>query len=191
MPLQVISGATNDFLTVGPSSKASRATLYGPDGEPRAFVSNRDRGIALIGLQHSAATAAPAIVWSIRSLTATRTLYIRKFWLQLYYAGTVGAASELQYELVKGVGCTASSGTAVPPLMKRTSESNPDVEVKVLNQSHDENRISACVITPERMRVSPWLEFRHGHDPHRRHIRIAFLHAFRAANRALGDGAHE
>jgi hypothetical protein len=32
MPVQLISGASNHLLTVDPTSKAARVTLYGPDG---------------------------------------------------------------------------------------------------------------------------------------------------------------
>jgi hypothetical protein len=39
----------------------------------------------------------------------------------------------MRYELIKGTGCTATNGTAVTPLMKRTGYTNPDVEVKVLD----------------------------------------------------------
>src|SRR5437870_522649 len=84
MAIQIISGASNDIQTIDPSSKAARVTLYGPDGEPLAFVSNRNRGIADIRVQQSATTAAPAVVWALRSITAARTVYISKFWFQLY-----------------------------------------------------------------------------------------------------------
>jgi hypothetical protein len=130
MAVQTISGASADLLTVDPGSKAARATIYGPDGEPYSYVSSRNRGVAIIAFQHAATTTAPAVVWSIRSITDGRTIYVRKLWLQLYHAGA-GAASEMQYELVKGTGCTATTGSAVTPLLKRTSYTNPDVEVKM------------------------------------------------------------
>ncbi|MEA2639818.1 MAG: hypothetical protein QOF51_1212 [Chloroflexota bacterium] len=39
----------------------------------------------------------------------------------------------MRYELIKGTGCTATNGNAVTPLMKRSSYTNPDVEVKLLD----------------------------------------------------------
>jgi hypothetical protein len=133
MAIQLISGASSDILTIDPASKAARVTLYGPDGEPRAFISNRDRGIADVRVQQSATTGAPAVVWAIRSVTTARVVYVSKLWLQLYQSGT-GAATELWYELIKGTGCTGiSNGSTVTPLRKRTLLVNPDVEVKVLD----------------------------------------------------------
>src|SRR5688572_15668937 len=124
MPLQQLSGASSDFLSVDSASKAARATLYGPDGEPYSYVSNRNRGIAAVFFQHGSVLTAPAVVWAMRSITLGRAIYVRKLWLQLFHTGS-GAASEMQYELVKGTGCTAMTGTAFAALMKRTSYANP------------------------------------------------------------------
>ena len=44
-----------------------------------------------------------------------------------------GAATEMRYELIKGTSCSAMTGTDVDQLRKRTTISDPDVEVKVLN----------------------------------------------------------
>lgn len=127
------SGVSADLLTVDPTSKAARVALYGPDGEPLLYISNRNRGIAHIRVRQSAATALGAVVWAIRNSSAGKTLYITKLWLQMWFDGT-GAATEMKYELIKGTGCTAmSGGTAITPLLKRTTLTNPDVDCRVLD----------------------------------------------------------
>jgi hypothetical protein len=131
---QIGDGVTpSQLLRVDASSGALRATEYGPDGQALAYVSNNDRGIASIRVRQSGTGAAPLVVWAIRNKTAGKTLYIRRFWLQLGFNGT-GAATEMQYELIKGTGCTALTGaTAVTPLLKRTAISNSDVDCGVLD----------------------------------------------------------
>lgn len=130
----ITSGASSDLLTIDPTSKAGRVTIYGPDGEAALYTSNRNRGIADIRVKQSTTTSASTVVWSIRSATSGKTLYIRRLWLQLYQTGT-GAATEMQYEFVKATSVTAygSSPTTVTPLLKRTSVTNTDAEVRMLD----------------------------------------------------------
>jgi hypothetical protein len=130
---QIVSGASADIMTVDPTSKAARVSLYGPDGEPLLYGSNRDRGIASVAVRQTATSAAAVVAWALRSGTVGKTLYITRIWLQLWFDGT-GAATEMRYELVKGTGCTAMSGGAVvTPLLKRSSANNPDADARVLD----------------------------------------------------------
>lgn len=100
-------------------------------------------GIADIRVAQSATTAAGASVWAIRCATTGKTLKIRKIWMQLYFTGT-GAATEMQYEWIKGVTCTAmSGGAAVTPLIKSTAYiTNADVNVRVLDTGLTQTGIS-------------------------------------------------
>jgi hypothetical protein len=104
-----------------------------PQGDPTVYASSHDRGIARINVVQTAATAAWAYVWALRSATAGRTLYISRIWLQLWFNGT-GAATEMIYVLCKGADCTAmSGGAAVTALLKRTAITNPDVDCRILD----------------------------------------------------------
>lgn len=98
---------------------------------------NQDSSVYDLRVAQSATTAATAVVWAIRnSATAAskRILYVRKIWMQLWFKGT-GAATEMQYEWIKGTGCTAiaGGGVAVTGLLKRTTLTNPDVDCQVLD----------------------------------------------------------
>ncbi len=101
-----------------------------------------NRGIADIRVVQSATTAAGASVWAIRNATAAKKLYITRIWMQLFQSGT-GAATEMQYEWIKGTGCTAMSGGAVvTPLIKRTGITNPDINARVLDTGLTQTGIS-------------------------------------------------
>lgn len=130
---QIQSGATADLLTIDPISKAARVSLYGPDGQPLLYISDRDRGIARVAVRQTAASAAAQVVWALRCGTVAKVLYITRIWLQFWFDGT-GAATEMKYELIKGTGVTAmSSGAAVTPLLKRSSIDNSDADCRVLD----------------------------------------------------------
>ena len=98
---------------------------------PAYFATNR--GIADIRVVQSATTGSGVATWAFRNKTSGKKIYITRIWMQLFQSGT-GAATEMQYEWVKGTGCTAmSGGNAVTPLNKRTAFTNPDVDIRVLD----------------------------------------------------------
>jgi hypothetical protein len=126
------SGASADLLTVDPTSKALRASQYGPDGAPLVYASLLDRAIANIRVLASAASTICS-VWALRNTSASRILYITSLLLQGGFNGT-GAATEQQWEVTKFTGVTALAGGAVvTPFMKRTSIGAPDVDARVLD----------------------------------------------------------
>ena len=100
-------------------------------------------GIAAIKVVQSATTGAGAATWAIRNGTTTgKTLFIRKIWMQFIFSGT-GAATEMQYEWIKGASCTAmSGGTAVTPLLRTSRVSHGDVDVRVLDTGLTQTGIS-------------------------------------------------
>lgn len=107
---------------------------------PSFFRTNA--GIADIRVVQSATTSAGAAVWAFRNATAGKKIYISRIWMQLFQSGT-GAATEMQYEWVKGTGCTAmTGGAAVTPLIKRTAHTNPDVNIRVLDTGLTQTGIS-------------------------------------------------
>jgi len=127
------SGASTDQLTIDPTSKAARVTLYDAQGNLMAPRSDNDRGILNVLVRQSAATGAGAAVWALRNATAGKVLYITRIWWMLAFDGTA-AATFMRYEWIKGTGCTAmTGGVAVTPLLKRTSVTNPDVDARVLD----------------------------------------------------------
>lgn len=78
-------------------------------------------GVYNINVRQSAATAAGVITWGLYNASATKIVYVRSMYLQMYFDGTA-AATLMKYELVKYTGVTAFSGGAVvTPMHKRTS----------------------------------------------------------------------
>lgn len=130
------SGATADLLTVDPTSKAARVTLYGPDGQALRYLSGTQRGIALVKVTATGTAAANTIIWVLRnSGSAGRVLYISRIYIQCAFNGT-GAATEQRYQFLKYTGVTAFGGspTAITPLLKRTSlGAPPDVSAAFLD----------------------------------------------------------
>ncbi len=106
---------------------------------------NYDSTVLDIRVVQSTTTSAGASVWALRNsaaATTNRVLYVKKIWMQLFFNGT-GAATEMQYEWIKGVSCTAmSGGSAVTGLKKKTSLTNPDIDARVLDTGITQTGIS-------------------------------------------------
>lgn len=137
---KLTSGATTDQVTIDPTSKAYRKTLYGPDGQALDYASGFDRGVCLISvLQAASPINAGGVIWSLRNLSATRTLYITRAYFEIGMAPPIGgAASEQRYQFFKYTGVTSvSGGTPAPmlPLLKRTSILTTDVEALASDMS--------------------------------------------------------
>ncbi len=134
-PGEVKSGADATLLTVDPISLAARVTLYGPDGQALAVKSNYGKGIYQAKWRHTSAIGATNPVFALRNTHATRVVYIRKAWFQLWFDG-VGAATEMAFAWRRGTGCTSiATGSVVTPFDKRSSLATSDIECKVLDTS--------------------------------------------------------
>lgn len=105
------SGTTADLLSVDPTSKAARVTLYDALGTP---LNSPDtfRGFYSVKVRQSAATGAGATVFAIWNGTAGKTINISSISLQLFFDGTA-AATLMEYELLKATGVSAFSGGVV------------------------------------------------------------------------------
>ena len=109
--------------------------------EPASLYTG-NRGVADIRVVQSTTTSAGAAVWALRCATAGKVLYVTKIWMQFSFKGT-GAATEMQYEWVKGTGCTGmTGGAAVTPLLKKTSITNADVDCSLLDTGLTQTAIS-------------------------------------------------
>lgn len=99
------------------------------------FLFGTPLGAYMVGFQirQSATSAIGTIVAFIRNTHATRVLYVNKLSQELGFDG-VGAATLMKYELAKYTAVTATTGTSVTPIIKRTSQgASPAAEVKVLD----------------------------------------------------------
>jgi len=124
------SGASADFLTVDPTSKAGRSTLYGPDGTimtPGAdgYIQRLDFGVFAAG-----APANGSSIFNMRNATtSTRVGLVRKIRLT-WMVTTAGTGTEWAYELVRTSAAAMSGGTAVTTAnmgRKDTGVSNPEI----------------------------------------------------------------
>ena len=80
MPLEIKSGATTDVLTVDPTSKAARSTLYDSAGNP-IHLSETFKGIAAT-FRTLGSAAVPQNIFTMENLTGSgKLVYIRKLHL--------------------------------------------------------------------------------------------------------------
>lgn len=122
MSTDVISGASSDLLTVDPTSKAARVTLYDVAGNPLSRNKSFS-GAAEIEVRQSATTGAGAVVWGIHNPNASVKVYIKRIQLRAFFDGTA-AATLMQYEIIKATSVTAfSGGVAITPVTKFTGQS--------------------------------------------------------------------
>lgn len=114
------SGASSDQLTIDPTSKAGRVTLYDAAGNCLS-PSELARGAVNILVRQSATTAAGATVWGLRNSSSTRTINILRIMFQCSFDGT-GAATLMRYEFLKATGVSAfSGGSAVTAAIFKTA----------------------------------------------------------------------
>lgn len=115
------SGATADLMTVDPTSKAARVTLYNSSGvEIRQPPSGSY--MAPINVRQTSAAAANVVVWNMRNPAGSaKTVYIRKISLSIAFDGTASAGITLRYKLLRYNTGTYTGGTNVPVIKKATS----------------------------------------------------------------------
>jgi hypothetical protein len=120
MGVEIKSGASTDLLTIDPTSKAARVTLYDAAGTAINKASIFDGAVA-VSVRQSAATAATAVVWGLHNPSATVNLYVQKIDLRCFFDGTA-AATLMKYEIIKATSVSAfSAGSTVTAVKKRTS----------------------------------------------------------------------
>src|SRR3990167_1796754 len=113
------SGATTDELTVDPTSKAARVTLY--DSSGNELQKPPAGGYLLpIRVRQTAATAS-GTVWSMRALTAGKKVYVRRIVVNCMFDGTA-AASTSQYNLLRFRTATPTAGTALTVVKRDTAD---------------------------------------------------------------------
>lgn len=126
---KIQSGATADELTIDPTSKAARTTLYDSDGTELVRVPTGSYTAPLANLgRFSGALAAGNPFWALRN-GATKTLYIRRILFILAFDGTA-AATTFHVELRRFTAATHSTGTAITPQPKRTTYATTVADIR-------------------------------------------------------------
>jgi len=113
---QIQSGASADLLTVDPTSKAARGTLYDSGGRELSPIST---GSYTLGFQvrHTTAAAANISVLNMRG-PPSKTAYVKRIHGVIGFDGTALAASgTLRYGIYRGNGAvnTTAGGSRVAP----------------------------------------------------------------------------
>lgn len=108
MGLSIVSGATSDLLTVDPTSKAARVTLYGTDGRP----SNTGATYGVSSFHTPPATPNNLV---IIEGSASKTVRVYEMWIftQTTAAGSVQFFLK-KYSTAATGGTFVSAGTPVP-----------------------------------------------------------------------------
>lgn len=125
MAVQVFSGASSDILTIDPTSKAARVTLYDSNGNE----SNKPPTgcyMANVNIRQTAATIAGTTVWAMLN-SGTLTAFLRHIRVAVSFDGTASAATTLRYEIERFTVATPSGGTLITPVKKRNSYPSPSV----------------------------------------------------------------
>lgn len=112
------SGATSDELTVDPTSKAARVTLYDSTGT-KLFHEGADRYILRIPRMTGGTPAAGSTILAFRNLGAKK-VRIRKIGICSSFAGTAAATTQ-SYQLARFATATPTGGTALTVVKKRSS----------------------------------------------------------------------
>lgn len=105
---KIQSGATADELTVDPTSKAARVTLYDAAGNP-INPQKPTKFFLPITIDVSVIQAANSYIWAIRN-GATKKMIIDYLLLNLGFRGTAAATSQV-FELVRFSGANMAGGT--------------------------------------------------------------------------------
>ena len=122
----ISSGATSDTWTVDPTSKAGRVTIYNASGV-EMFATPSGAFLAPVNIRQTAATAAPATVWSMRNPTSsTKVAYIRRIFVVMAFDG-IAAASTARYDFMRFSAATPTGGTAITPIKKRNADAGTAV----------------------------------------------------------------
>lgn len=127
------SGATSDLLTIDPTSKAARATLYDSSGNELVVKPTEGSFVAQVLLRQSAATAANSLVWSLFNTNATKKLRVRSIRLMILFDGTAAAATTRAYYLQRTKTAAPTGGTAIVPSKKRTADAASIADVRFVD----------------------------------------------------------
>jgi hypothetical protein len=130
---QIQSGATSDLLTVDPTSKAARATLYDSAGNELIAIPTEGSFLAQILLRQSATTAADSIVWSLFNTNATKKVRIRSLRLEILFDGTAAAGTTRAYYWQRTATASPTGGTAIVPSQKRTADAASIANVRFVD----------------------------------------------------------
>lgn len=107
-------------LTVDPTSKAARVTLYDSAGNKLLLDTPTGAYMLPVNIRQSAATAANATVWAMRN-GATKVMSIRRLRLAMMFDGTAAATTTLKYTIQRFSAATPTAGTALTVIKKRSS----------------------------------------------------------------------
>lgn len=115
----IVSGASSDVLTIDPTSKAARATLYNSAGTELIVAPTGSYGTN-ISVRQTGTTAANAVVWSMRN-GGTKTVQIRRIKVVRCFDGTAAATTTARYTIQRFTAATPTGGNAQLIGKKRTS----------------------------------------------------------------------
>lgn len=123
---KIQSGATTDLLTVDPTSKAARVTLYDSSGNELILLPTEGSFLSNILLRQSATTAADSLVWSLFNTSSTVKMRIRSIRQIIMFDGTTAAATTRAYYWQRTGTAAPTGGSTITPTKKR-SGSNASV----------------------------------------------------------------
>lgn len=126
------SGASSDILTIDPTSKAGRVTLYDTAGNA-LFPASVGEYVSYIETRHTGAAAAGSTVWNFRGPPSTKA-YIRRLVGAVGFDGTALAASgTLRYGIYLGTGNASPTGGTVRLAQKKSSAFGAATAVDIRN----------------------------------------------------------
>jgi len=117
---KIQSGATSDLLTIDPTSKAARVTLYDSTGR-ELFPKQTGSYMARIETRHTSAAAAGVTTWNFRGPTTLKA-YIRSIRGCVAFDGTgLAASGTMRYGLYRGTGAASPTGGAATAAIKKNT----------------------------------------------------------------------
>lgn len=126
------SGATSDILTIDPTSKAARVTLYDSLGRELIPVPTGEY-MSYIETRHTGAAAAGSTIWNFRG-PPTSKAYIRKISGAIGFDGTALTTSgTLRYGFYLGTGAASPTGGTARTAIKKSSTFGAATAVDIRN----------------------------------------------------------
>lgn len=117
---KIQSGASADQLTIDPTSKAARVTLYDSTGR-ELFAKQTGAYMARIETRHTSAAAAGQTVWNFRG-PPTLKAYIRSIRGCVAFDGTgLAASGTMRFGLYRGTGSVDPTGGAATAAIKKNT----------------------------------------------------------------------
>jgi len=130
MSVKIISGVDSTLLTIDPTSKAARVTLYDSAGNELLPIPTAAYLIGISPTRQTVIDTAGGTFWAMRNNTSGRVIYIRRILLIVSFDGTA-AATTSRFDLARFSGATPSGGTAVTlpggAIKKRTGYGNSNL----------------------------------------------------------------